>query len=147
MVLLLKDLLEMLYNLLTKYKSNRVKFANYYEKEFYSKRFSPMSLLQIGIDNSIPVWNKYLNNCNIYCIDSFENKQPKDFSFLEDKKIYWSRCNIDDKKSIENLMIEIWKNPRFDIIIDNTRSFDKLRKYCIGSYYSEVKNEVFCHSC
>ena len=104
-------------------------------------------MLQVGIDNSIPVWNKYLVNCNIYCIDSFDNKQPKDFKFLNDKNIYWSRCDIKNKKSIDDVMDKLWKNPRFDIIIDNTKSFDKLRKYCTGNYYSEVKDEVFRHSC
>ena len=137
----------MLFNLLTKFKSNRIKYANYYETEFYTKRNKAMSMLQVGIDNSIPVWNKYLVNCNIYCIDSFDNKQPKDFKFLNDKNIYWSRCDITSKKSIDDVMNKLWKNPRFDIIIDNTKSFDKLRKYCIGNYYSEVKDEVFRHSC
>ena len=72
----------MLHNLLTKFKSNRINFANYYEKEFYSKRFLPMCLLQVGVDNTIPVWKKYLQRCNIYCIDSFDNKEPKSYGFL-----------------------------------------------------------------
>ena len=77
----------MLHNLLTKFKSNRINFANYYEKEFYSKRFLPMCLLQVGVDNTIPVWKKYLQRCNIYCIDSFDNKEPKSYGFLNDERI------------------------------------------------------------
>ena len=55
----------MLFNLLTKFKSNRIKYANYYETEFYTKRNKAMSMLQVGIDNSIPVWNKYLVNLSL----------------------------------------------------------------------------------
>ena len=137
----------MLHNLLTKFKSNRINFANYYEKEFYSKRFLPMCLLQVGVDNTIPVWKKYLQRCNIYCIDSFDNKEPKSYGFLNDERIFWSRCNIEDKSSVVNVMEKIWCKPRFNLIIDNTNSFSILRKYCFGDYYSEVNNEVFRTSC
>ena len=137
----------MLYNLFTKFKTDRVNFANYYEKELYSKRSLPMCLLQVGVDNTIPVWKKYLERCNIYCIDSFKNKQPKNFSFLNDERIFWSRCNIEDKSSVINVMEKIWCKPRFNLIIDNTNSFSILRKYCFGDYYLEVDNEVFRTSC
>ena len=146
-VQLLKDLYAVLYNLMTKYKSSKVKFADYYENQLYEKRFLPMALLQIGVDNTIPVWNKYLERCNIYCVDSFDNKEPRQLDFLDQKRVFWSRCNIEDSKSIEHVMKNIWNNPRFNIVIDNTNSFSKLRKYCTGNYYSEVKDEVFCHSC
>ncbi len=137
----------MLHNLLVKYNSKKIKHANYYEKELYSKRFLPMALLQVGIDNTIPVWKKYLERCNIYCIDTFDNKEPKNFAFLKDQRIFWSRCNVKDKDSVENVMENLWCKPRFNLIIDNTNSFSILRKYCVGNYYSEVNDEVFCHSC
>ena len=130
-----------------KYKSPRLKFANYYENKLYVKRFQPMAMLQVGIENTIPVWNKYLERCNIYCIDIFDDKEPRSFKFLNEKKIFWSRCNVKEYKEIEHVMKNIWNNPRFDFIIDNTNSYKSLRKYCIGDYYSEVKDEVFCHSC
>ena len=130
-----------------KYKSPRLKFANYYENKLYVKRFQPMAMLQVGIENTIPVWNKYLERCNIYCIDIFDDKEPRSFKFLNEKKIFWSRCNVKEHKELEHVMKDIWNNPRFDFIIDNTNSYKSLRKYCIGDYYSEVKDEVFCHSC
>jgi len=130
-----------------KYKSPRLKFANYYENKLYVKRFQPMAMLQVGVENTIPVWNKYLERCNIYCIDTFDNKEPRSFKFLNEKKVFWSRCNVKEYKELEHVMKDIWNNPRFDFIIDNTNSYKSLRKYCIGDYYSEVKDEVFCHSC
>ena len=130
-----------------KYKSPRLKFANYYENKLYVKRFQPMAMLQVGIENTIPVWNKYLERCNIYCIDIFNDKEPRSFKFLNEKKIFWSRCNVKEHKELEHVMKNVWNNPRFNFIIDNTNSYKSLRKYCIGDYYSEVKDEVFCHSC
>jgi len=130
-----------------KYKSPRLKFANYYENKLYVKRFQPMAMLQVGIENTIPVWNKYLERCNIYCIDIFDDKEPRSFKFLNEKKIFWSRCNVKEHKELEHVMKNVWNNPRFNFIIDNTNSYKSLRKYCIGDYYSEVKDEVFCHSC
>ena len=44
-------------------------------------------------------------------------------------------------------MKEVWNKPRFDIIIDNTNNFENLKRYCIGKYYAEKKDEVICHSC
>ena len=130
-----------------KYKSPRLKFANYYENKLYVKRFQPMAMLQVGIENTIPVWNKYLERCNIYCIDIFDDQEPRSFKFLNEKKIFWSRCNVKEHKELEHVMKNVWNNPRFNFIIDNTNSYKSLRKYCIGDYYSEVKDEVFCHSC
>tara|TARA_B100000214_G_scaffold292742_1_gene222463 strand:- start:876 stop:1274 length:399 start_codon:yes stop_codon:yes gene_type:complete len=130
-----------------KYKSPRLKFANYYENKLYVKRFQPMAMLQVGIENTIPVWNKYLERCNIYCIDTFDDKEPRSFKFLNEKKVFWSRCNVKEHKELEHVMKNVWNNPRFNFIIDNTNSYKSLRKYCIGDYYSEVKDEVFCHSC
>ena len=130
-----------------KHKSPRLKFANYYENKLYVKRFQPMAMLQVGIENTIPVWNKYLERCNIYCIDTFKKEEPRSFKFLNEKKVFWSRCNVKEYKELEHVMKDIWNNPRFDFIIDNTNSYKSLRKYCIGDYYSEVKDEVFCHSC
>ena len=130
-----------------KYKSPRLKFANYYENKLYVKRFQPMAMLQVGIENTIPVWNKYLERCNIYCIDTFDDREPRSFKFLNEKKVFWSRCNVKEHKELEHVMKNVWNNPRFNFIIDNTNSYKSLRKYCIGDYYSEVKDEVFCHSC
>ena len=44
-------------------------------------------------------------------------------------------------------MKNVWNNPRFNIIIDNTNNYESLRHYGIGKYYKEVNNEIFCHSC
>ena len=130
-----------------KYKSPRLKFANYYENKLYVKRFQPMAMLQVGIENTIPVWNKYLERCNIYCIDIFDDKEPRSFKFLNEKKIFWSRCNVKEHKELEHVMKNVWNNPRFNLIIDNTNNYESLRKYGVGNYYKEANNEIFCHSC
>ena len=68
-------------------------------------------------------------------------------SYLEEKRIYWSRCDVNNNKQLEDVMKNVWNNPRFNIIIDNTNNYESLRKYGIGKYYKEANNEIFCHSC
>ena len=85
----------MLYNLLTKFKSNKVKFANFYENQFYEKRFLPLQILQIGCDATIPVWQKFMPRSNIFCIDNFQKQEPKNIDYLKESRIYWIRCDID----------------------------------------------------
>ena len=82
-----------------------------------------------------------------YCIDTFDVYDPKDISYLDEKRIYWSRCNVNDSKQLEHVMKNIWNSPRFNIIIDNTNNYETLRRYGIGKYYKEANNEIFCHSC
>ena len=76
-----------------------------------------------------------------------ENYDPKDISYLDEKRIYWSRCNVNDSKQLEHVMKNIWNSQRFNIIIDNTSNYETLRRYGIGKYYKEANNEIFCHSC
>ena len=87
----------------------------------------------------VRLWNRVL--------DTFENYDPKDISYLDEKRIYWSRCNVNDSKQLEHVMKNIWNSPRFNIIIDNTSNYETLRRYGIGKYYKEANNEIFCHSC
>ena len=54
---------------------------------------------------------------------------------------------VRDKKQLNHIMKNVWNNPRFDIIIDNTNNYESLRHYGIGKYYKEVNDEIFCHSC
>ena len=104
-------------------------------------------ILQVGVEPSLQVWQRYFAKSLIYCIDTFNNIDPKDISYLDENRIYWSRCDVNDTKQLENVMKNIWNNPRFNIIIDNTNNYESLRKYGIGKYYKEVGNEIFCHSC
>jgi len=137
----------MLNTLLERYKSKRVKYHFQYERYFYEDRLKPFLILQVGIEASLQVWQKYFQKSLIYCIDTFNNIDPKDISYLEEKRIYWARCNVNDKKQLNDIMKNVWNNPRFNIIIDNTNNYESLRHYGIGKYYKEVNDEIFCHSC
>lgn len=133
--------------LFQRYKSNRQKYSSFYEKELFKNRHKPLNLLQVGVESSIPVWNKFLDRSNIYCIDKFDKREPNKYYYLNEKRIYWSRCNIDDQKSINDIMKNVWNKPRFDIIIDNVNNFaltryEYLRRYCIGKYYVEDGNDI-----
>ena len=137
----------MLQILLQRYKSKRVKYHLQYDRFFFEDRLKPLIILQVGVESSLQVWQRYFTKSLIYCIDTFENIDPKDISYLDENRIYWSRCDVNDTKQLENVMKNIWNNPRFNIIIDNTNNYESLRKYGIGKYYKELGNEIFCHSC
>ena len=137
----------MLQILLQRYKSKRVKYHLQYDRFFFEDRLKPLMILQVGVEPSLQVWQRYFTKSLIYCIDTFNNIDPKDISYLDENRIYWSRCDVNDTKQLENVMKNIWNNPRFNIIIDNTNNYESLRKYGIGKYYKEVGNEIFCHSC
>ena len=137
----------MLQILLQRYKSKRVKYHLQYDRFFFEDRLKPLIILQVGVEPSLQVWQRYFTKSLIYCIDTFNNIDPKDISYLDENRIYWSRCDVNNNKQLENVMKNIWNNPRFNIIIDNTNNYESLRKYGIGKYYKEVDNEIFCHSC
>ena len=137
----------MLQILLQRYKSKRVKYHLQYDRFFFEDRLKPLIILQGGVEPSLQVWQRYFTKSLIYCIDTFNNIDPKDISYLDENRIYWSRCDVNNNKQLENVMKNIWNNPRFNIIIDNTNNYESLRKYGIGKYYKEVGNEIFCHSC
>ena len=49
----------------------------------------------------------------------------------------------DNEKAVKKIMKEQWNSPRFDIIIDNNiNRYDIFRKYCVGKYYVENKDNV-----
>ena len=137
----------MLNVLLERYKSKRHKYHLYYDREFFDDRLKPFMILQIGVESSLQVWQRYFSKSQIYCIDSFTNIDPKNISYLSESRINWSRCDVHNKKQVEHIMKNIWNNPRFNIIIDNTNNYETLRHYGIDRYYKEVNDEIFCHSC
>jgi len=137
----------MLNVLLERYKSKRLKYHLYYDREFFDDRLKPFMILQIGVESSLQVWQRYFSKSQIYCIDSFANTDPKNISYLSESRINWSRCDVHNKKQVEHIMKNIWNNPRFNIIIDNTNNYETLRHYGIDRYYKEVNDEIFCHSC
>ena len=137
----------MLQILLQRYNSKRLKYHLYYDRFFFEDRLKPLIILQVGVEPSLQVWQRYFTKSLIYCIDTFKNIDPKDISYLDENRIYWSRCDVNNTKQLEDVMKNIWNNPRFNIIIDNTNNYESLRKYGIGKYYKEVGNEIFCHSC
>ena len=139
--------LHVLDNLFKKYKSNREQYSNFYEKEFLKYRHKPLNLLQVGVENSIPAWHKLLLRCNIYCIDEFDKREPNKYKYLNQERVFWSRCDTASEKSIKEVMKDVWNKPRFDIVIDNVNNFAISRqkyliKYCIGQYYIEDGDEV-----
>ena len=137
----------MLQILLQRYNSKRLKYHLQYDRFFFEDRLKPLIILQVGVEPSLQVWQRYFTKSLIYCIDTFNDIDPKDISYLDENRIYWSRCDVNNTKQLENVMKNIWNNPRFNIIIDNTNNYESLRKYGIGKYYKEVGNEIFCHSC
>ena len=93
------------------------------------------------------MWHKFLQRCNIYCIDEFDKREPNKYKYLNEKRVFWSRCDTSSEKSIKEVMKNIWNNPRFDIVIDNVNNFAITRqkyldRYCIGQYYIEDGDEV-----
>ena len=137
----------MLSVLFERYKSKRFKYHLYYDREFFDDRLKPFMILQVGVESSLQVWQRYFSKSQIYCIDSFSNIDPKNISYLSESRINWSRCDVHNKKQVEHIMKNIWNNPRFNIIIDNTNNYETLRHYGIDKYYKEVNDEIFCHSC
>ena len=132
----------MLPTLFARYKSPRKNHAVYYENELFDKRLKPINLLQVGVDSTLQSWLRYLQKSNIYCIDNFVNKDPKDFKFLGEQRLYWSRCDVNNRKNVDDIMKNVWNKPRFDIIIDNTNNYENLRRHCSGKYYLENKDKV-----
>ena len=130
-----------------RYKSKRLKYHLYYDREFFDDRLKPFMILQVGVESSLQVWQRYFSKSQLYCIDSFTNTDPKNISYLNESRINWSRCDVHNKKQVEHIMKNIWNNPRFNIIIDNTNNYETLRHYGIDRYYKEVNDEIFCHSC
>ena len=128
--------------LFERYKSKRKKHFLFYETEFYEIKNKPLQILQINMEPSLLVWHKYFERSHIFCLDEFKFHQPEHFRFLDKKRIHWLRCNVYDKKNIDDIMKNTWNNPRFDIIIDNTNQYDNFRKYCIGKYYIEKNDKV-----
>ena len=132
---------------LKRYKSNKLLYSKFYEKELYEKRFLPLQILQIGIENSVAVWHKYMQRSNIFCIDTFDKTEPRQHSYLKEKRIHWIRCDIDNEKAVKKVMKESWNNPRFDVIIDSSNNFgysryDLFRRFCVGKYYIEDGEDV-----
>lgn len=137
----------MLDTLFQRYKSNRQKYAQFYQSELFDIRLKPLNVLQVGVESSIPVWQKFLQKSNIYCIDEFDKKEPQKHDYLKLPRVFWSRCDTADEKNINDVMKNVWNKPRFDIIIDNTNNFAYSRKtflkrFSIGKYYIEDGDEV-----
>ena len=132
----------MLLTLFRRYQSPREKHAIYYEQQLFQFRLRPINLLQVGIDSTLQSWLKFLQKSNIYSIDNFISKDPKDFNFLNQKRLYWCRCDSNNRKNVDDIMKNVWNKPRFDIIIDNTNNYENLKRHCIGNYYIEHKDKV-----
>ena len=137
----------MIDTLFQRYKSYRQKYSLFYENEIFHFRHKPINILQVGVENSIPVWHKYLQRSTIYCIDEFDRQEPKKFYYLNNDRTYWARCDTDDESKIKKVMKEVWNNPRFDVIIDSSNNFGfsrhkLLKRYCIGKYYIEDGDDV-----
>ena len=70
----------MLSTLLERYKSKRIKYHLYYDRYFFEDRLKPLMILQVGVEPSLQVWQRYFTKSLIYCIDNFSNIDPKDIS-------------------------------------------------------------------
>ena len=94
--------------LFERYKSKRKKHFLFYENEFYEIKNKPLQILQVNIEPSLLVWHKYFERSHIFCLDEFKFHQPEHFRFLDEKRIHWLRCNVYDKKNIDNVMKNYW---------------------------------------
>ena len=100
-----------------------------------------------SMEPSLLVWHKYFERSHIFCLDEFKFHQPEHFRFLDEKRIHWLRCNVYDKKNIDDIMKNTWNNPRFDIIIDSSNNFgysryNLFKRFCVGKYYIEDGEDV-----
>ena len=98
----------MLSVLFERYKSKRFKYHLYYDREFFDDRLKPFMILQVGVESSLQVWQRYFSKSQIYCIDSFANTDPKNISYLSESRINWSRCDVHNKKQVEHIMKNIY---------------------------------------
>ena len=63
----------MLQTLLQRYKSKRVKYHLQYDRFFFEDRLKPLMILQVGVEPSLQVWQRYFTKSLVYCIDNFSN--------------------------------------------------------------------------
>ena len=76
----------MLQTLFQRYKSKRLKYHLYYDRFFYEDRLKPFMILQIGVEPSLQVWQRYFTKSLIYCIDTFHNYDPKHIYYLNENR-------------------------------------------------------------
>jgi hypothetical protein len=90
-------------------------YPSFYEKLFNDIRLNPLNFLEIGIDQggSLFAWQEYFSNSTIYGIDIVIPDRIANQSTI--------RYAVTDQSSPHQLMqtLEIWNNPKFDIIIDD----------------------------
>ena len=101
----------MLNVLFERYKSKRLKYHLYYERHFFNRRLEPLIILQVGLEPSLQAWQRYFTKSQIFCIDSFVDKDPKDISYLDEERIHWARCDLTNQKHLRDVMINIWNIP------------------------------------
>ena len=91
-----------------------------YQADFESLRNLPITLLEVGIfkGESINAWVEYFPNAQIYCLDIFTRVPSSDIPILTHPRVHHLHCDSTDFAA-EVYIKTIWRNPMFDIIIDD----------------------------
>lgn len=127
-----------LHELGLKYNTNKAFYHNYckfYDKILSSMKESCKNMLEVGISDgaSILMWRDYFKNATIYGIDIEEkyliNNQERIVS------------GLGDQSNVETLtkLVESWKTPEFDFIIDDGSHIVSHQQNTINTLWKYVK--------
>jgi hypothetical protein len=135
----------MLAQLFNKYKSDRSskhQYESVYESEFQGMRTLPVNLLEIGIGKGegIKTWLDFFPKGNIYAVDRFEKRDPKDIAILKNPRVKWCRANP-TKEATRALIDSIWQDVKFDIIIDDDLHTPRANAQVFLHFYNFLKDD------
>lgn len=119
-------------------KGSKHRYELIYEKDFEKLKNLPINLLEIGIagGKSIMAWLDYFSHATIYAIDIFppNRPQPADIPVLNHPRVNWQLCNSATKDAKE-----LWKDIKFDIIIDDGAHFTPYNRLTFINFFDKLK--------
>lgn len=117
-------------------KASKHSYELVYEKDFEKLKNLPINILEIGVfkGNSIKVWLEYFPNATIYTIDTFQRVPHTDVDVLQDPRVIWKEC---DSLSVETR--DLWKDIKFDIIIDDGLHTSIANKLTFLNFFDKLK--------
>ena len=109
-------------------------YPSFYEKLFGPIRSTPLTLLEIGIDQggSLLAWQDYFSNGTIYGIDIVIPDRIANQSTI--------KYAITDQSSPQQLLqtLESWNNPKFNVIIDDGSHWVSHQRISIETLWKTV---------
>lgn len=117
-------------------KASKHSYELVYEKDFEKLKNLPINILEIGVfkGNSVKVWLEYFPNATIYTIDTFQRVPHTDVDVLQDPRVIWKEC---DSLSVETQ--DLWKDIKFDIIIDDGLHTSIANKLTFLNFFDKLK--------